>query len=171
MTEAAHFVVGAAICRHVRCKPLGLALAFASHFALDAIPHFEHPRVLGLASWTPVVLVSWLATVIVGAALWQGFRGERESDPWTRVYLVLGGVLGGLPDQLKWWLGRPSLAWEANKEAHWWGPGYREITHESGVALPLAIGMAALELAVIALGLWLLFRAPRRVPQPPDALA
>jgi hypothetical protein len=158
VTEAAHFIVGAAICRHVRCKPLGLLLAFASHFALDAIPHFEHARVLGWASWTPVVAASWLATMAAAVAVWLRFRPGGAADRWTRLYLIAGGLLGGLLDQLKQWMGPSSLAWSANGAAHWWGPWYRALPSHAGVTIALAVAMAVVELAVIALAAWLLFR-------------
>jgi hypothetical protein len=171
MTETAHFVVGAAICRRVRCKPLGLALAFASHFVLDAIPHFEHPRVLGWASWTPVVLATWSATLAVGIMLWAHFRPGDTYHRWTRLYLIGGGLLGGLLDQLKEWMGPHSLAWSANKVSHWWMPRFMALPSHAGMTIALALVMTVVELAVIALGLWFLFRARRRVPQPPEPSA
>ncbi len=44
MTLTTHAVVGAALASALPGHPvLGLGLAFASHFALDAIPHWDYP--------------------------------------------------------------------------------------------------------------------------------
>jgi hypothetical protein len=44
MTLTAHAVVGAAIASSIPNHPiLGFTLAFASHFILDAIPHWDYP--------------------------------------------------------------------------------------------------------------------------------
>jgi len=44
MTLATHAVVGAAIASSIPHHPiLGFTLAFASHFVLDAIPHWDYP--------------------------------------------------------------------------------------------------------------------------------
>ena len=44
MTLATHAVVGAAIAASIPSHPIiGFTLAFASHFVLDAIPHWDYP--------------------------------------------------------------------------------------------------------------------------------
>jgi hypothetical protein len=44
MTLATHAITGAAVASFVPQNPfLGFALGFASHFAIDAIPHYDYP--------------------------------------------------------------------------------------------------------------------------------
>ncbi|MBM3499956.1 MAG: hypothetical protein FJX74_14955 [Armatimonadetes bacterium] len=162
MTEAAHFVVGAAICRYVRSKPLALALAFASHFALDAIPHFEHPRLIGMKSWIPVAAVGWLLALSAGLAIWLRFRPSQGSAGGYHLYLIAGGFLGGLVDQLMFWSGRGGplgVIWEANRQAHWWEARYRSLTQDPQIGPPAAVAACVVEIGLAALATWLLFRA------------
>lgn len=63
--------------------PLGLALAFASHFLLDAIPHFE-------------LVMPWQYALAAVAALFILLVARRSGVP----FLFLGGIAGALPDAI-----------------------------------------------------------------------
>ncbi len=103
MTSAAHIAVGAAICSRVRQPWLGLPAAFASHFLLDAWPHFEQAGVVGEGiGWPHAGLalrgVNWAATAaIVGLLAWR----LRSDSRWRWLYVVGGGLLAYSPDWLK----------------------------------------------------------------------
>lgn len=81
MTGAVHMLVGAAIVQKDFYRPVLLGLAFASHFLLDAIPHFE----LGIR-W------NILLAAAVGLYLWFAARQKHN------YYLLLGGFLAVFPD-------------------------------------------------------------------------
>ncbi len=91
MTPLTHAAVGAVIYRQLgkgrRVRwawLLALPLAFLSHFALDAIPHFE-----GMAGLSPSRnnAAFFAAVGLAGFALvWLVARGNRESD---RIWMVL----------------------------------------------------------------------------------
>ena len=54
LTLMTHAIVGAAIVGLVPAHPLlGLSLAFASHFILDALPHWDYPIVIRGQIWKP----------------------------------------------------------------------------------------------------------------------
>lgn len=166
MQSPAHFVVGAAICRYVKWRPGGLLLAFASHFALDALPHFEDPSILprGLSHlvsqlwvWVPPVLAA--ALIPLALLVWTRFRGDQQGV-WLWLYLITGGLLACLPDYLTILLGRPSLIGQTNSGSHQtWFPLYYHLlfTHRPWRPM-IALVCVLCETLVLGGGLWLLFR-------------
>lgn len=165
MTILSHFVAGSAICRYVRWKPAGLTLAFASHLILDALPHFEHYHLLPGAQqpWgrgIPVVVS--LLTLPLLLLVWR-----QATTRWSRavaIYLIAGGLLGCLLDGLTIVFGHHSLPGRLNNLPHLlWAPAYRHAAGVYGVWSPLAAPLSiAVELAVLALGSWLLFRRGKK---------
>jgi hypothetical protein len=81
MLGATHLIAGAAVYSTVRWKPLGLAAALASHYVLDAIPHYE-------------LMMRWNLLLGGAAGLFLLFLTWQKKDPW----LLVAGILGGYPD-------------------------------------------------------------------------
>jgi hypothetical protein len=159
-----HFVAGAAICRHVKWRAAGLGLALLSHFALDATPHFEGARLVepewqSFARWVPRVLCLLLAPL-----MWVLWR--RAGRP-ARGYLILAGWVACLPDLLFTVFGHRSAFGLINDVPHrLWAATYRLMVAEHGLWSPLAAPLAiALELTVLILAGWLLFRNGRNTTE------
>ena len=91
MLETPHVVVGAAIAVKVGNPALAIPLAFASHFVLDKIPH-----------WNPHLFTE--TQKLVGLALIIGLwvTAKFSGDP-LRMLTVLACCLASvLPDLVKW---------------------------------------------------------------------
>jgi hypothetical protein len=167
MTILTHFVAGAAICRYVKSRPAGLVLAFASHFVLDAIPHFEHGAFLSPAgqpwgTWLPRVV-----SVLTLPLIWVLWAKRGTVPVLTRTamaYVIFGGLLACLPDGLSTLFGFHSVPGWLNDVPHrLWAPGFRRLAGEQGIWSPLAAPLAiAAELLVLGLSAWLLLRRRRR---------
>jgi hypothetical protein len=168
MQSPAHFVVGAAICRYTRCKPLGLFAAFLSHFALDALPHFEDPSIL--PRWlAPLAERHWgllldgaqVVVPVLAALVWLSFHGRDRHHP-SVPYLIAGGFLACLPDYLTRVCGPVEPIASLNDWSHrlWTGAYLRALSAHPDWGPPIALACIAVELSVLALGSWLLFRHP-----------
>jgi hypothetical protein len=114
MTLTTHAIVGAALASFLTASPLAAAaLAFASHFALDAIPHWDYP--IASASVQPdktapmrydralvrdvaVIGLDALLGTAIGLALFAA-----PSDFWI---VLLGAAMAILPDPLQFLYGR-----------------------------------------------------------------
>ena len=105
MLETPHVVVGAAIAVKVGNPALAIPLAFASHFVLDKIPHwnphlFTETQKLG----HPAKKSTLVAFADVGLALIIGLwvTAKFSGDP-LRMLTVLACCLASvLPDLVKW---------------------------------------------------------------------
>ncbi len=93
MTGATHLLAGAAVYSVARTRtkldgttraaPLALALAFTSHFLLDAALHFE-------------LSLPWQYALAAAAGLFIFQVARQAGDK----YLLLGGIAGALPDAI-----------------------------------------------------------------------
>lgn len=89
MTGATHLLAGAAVYSLARTNltrirniaPLGLALAFCSHFLLDAVPHYE-------------LSMPWQYALAAIAGLYILLIARRTGS----TYLFLAGIVSALPD-------------------------------------------------------------------------
>ena len=166
MQSPAHFVIGAAICRYTKWRPVGLVLAFASHFALDALPHFEDPSILPgrlahfvaqLWVWVPPILA--VAVVPLALVVWGRFREDR-GGMMLAVHIIVGGLVACLPDYITETLGRNTLIGHWNSVSHQtWFPLYYRLlfTHRPWRPM-IALVCLLSETSVLLAGLWLLFR-------------
>jgi hypothetical protein len=158
MQSPAHFLVGAAVCRHTKCKPLGLTLALASHFVLDAIPHFEDPsilpkRIAPVAGhyWHLVLAGAQVVMVCLAIGVWWRYRRATDAPA---AYLIAGGLLACLPDYLQWIGGIDSLLSSLGRWSHrWWFVPYLRFVLEEPDKRPLvAAWCLALESLVCVAG-------------------
>jgi hypothetical protein len=166
MQSPAHFVVGAAICRYTRWRPLGLFAAFLSHFVLDALPHFEDPSILPrwLAPfagrhWDLFLVGAQAVVLMLAVFVWLSFGG-RDRRHTSVPYLIAGGFLACLPDYLPRLCGPVEPITSLNNWSHWlWTPPYlRALSAHGDWGPPVALACTAVELFVFVLGSWLLFR-------------
>jgi hypothetical protein len=172
MNSPVHFVVGAAICRHTRNKPLGFALALASHFVLDAIPHIEDPWLLphrgavaGVAQWTHLL---WSVQMLTGLlALVTAWRLRALGwEPRAMLYPLSGGALAVSPDILTTLLGYNNPIGWLNDFSH---VGWHPLVGRAIAAFPLhvqTIGavLVAIEAGVLVVGSWWLWRRASEQP-------
>ena len=109
MTLTAHGVVGGAIVSLLPSHPiLGLCLAFASHFLVDAIPHMDydirsasiHPNIGGKLRFDRALLAD-AARIGVDAALGASLALVLFATRDTVVLIACGACAAELPDALQ----------------------------------------------------------------------
>jgi hypothetical protein len=167
MQSPAHFVVGAALSRHVRWKPAALGLALASHFALDAIPHFEDPSILpswlapwAFRNWDMVLLSSQLALIPLAVAVWLRLGKQTSRGAKAAIYAIAGGILACTPDYITRFMhGHGIVAW-LNSAAHlsWVRPYLWAVRTHYEWRPAIVVACLGLELSVFVLGAWVAFR-------------
>lgn len=81
MTGFTHILVASTVFTTTSNKPIGLVLAFASHFVLDSIPHFELTK-----------KANYILAIIAGFILLTTTLFRMDT------YHLLAGFLGALPD-------------------------------------------------------------------------
>lgn len=109
MTLTTHAVVGAAFVSIMPAHPmLGVVLAFASHFIIDAIPHWDYP--IDSASINPhfgtkmkynKALVLDALRIGIDAILGVLISILVFASPQTLAVVFLGACMGILPDPLQ----------------------------------------------------------------------
>jgi hypothetical protein len=165
MQSPTHFVVGAALCRYTKCRPLGLVLAFGSHFVLDALPHFEDPSILprGMSHlvervWMWILLMLVAAVLPLGLWAWRRFRRDSGGIVLPAC-IVAGGLLACCPDYVTEALGREGLIGYWNSASHQtWCPTYYRLLLNPTWRRLIAPTCLLSEISVLLTGFWLLFR-------------
>lgn len=180
MQSPVHFIIGAAICRHTRCKPVGLTLAFASHYILDALPHFEDAGLLcgmpgrAVAAAWPWVLRALIIAVIPLAGAVHALVRRACPVQGLAIHVVAGGFIACSPDLMGLIFGGASCFGRANLLAHMvWVPTYRDIAVQYPALRPLvALACLLAESMLFAVGLRQLRRPGAVDPavEPPDDL-
>jgi len=180
MQSPAHFLVGAAICRHVRWKPLGVLLAFASHFALDALPHFEDPSILPKwisrwagHHWNAVLAAAQVVVVLLAVAAWWRLRTVERVSIGEALYVVVGGLIACSPDYLYWVAGLSGVLRQLNTWSHhWWFDPYLHYVRTYPENRPwVAAWCLAIESGVCVAGALGLFAKLQRESRPADDAA
>lgn len=104
MLELPHAVVGAAIAAKVGNPALALPLAFASHFVLDMVPHWNphlntELREKGKLSFKTNLIISGdvLLSLVGGILIASTALPDREGF----TIIMLGALMGVLPDALE----------------------------------------------------------------------
>jgi hypothetical protein len=157
MTLTTHAIVGAALASFLTASPLAAAaLAFASHFALDAIPHWDYPIASvsvqsgalkydrGLARDIAVIGLDALIGTALGLALF--------ASPANFWIVLLGAAMAILPDPLQFLYGRfPREPLRSLQRFHVWvhtevrlkgRPVFGLVTQLAFVALVVAFSLA-----------------------------
>jgi hypothetical protein len=103
MLSPAHFAVGGAIGAAVRPRWLAPPVALASHYLLDAIPHFERLGTLADAFDIPPWTLIWAwqgPWVMAGAAIlaWMVWQAARSGRWGWWGFVIACGVVAALPD-------------------------------------------------------------------------
>ncbi|MCA9342544.1 hypothetical protein KC950_00825 [Candidatus Saccharibacteria bacterium] len=96
MTATNHALTGAVIAATVVNPALGLTLAFLSHFALDALPHFGAHTVASVKSKEFRYILTTDGIVLTAFLVIVGFAGYKVGYDWW--LLPLGGLLAAIPD-------------------------------------------------------------------------
>jgi hypothetical protein len=114
MTLTTHSIVGAALASFLAADPLAAAaLAFASHFALDAIPHWDYP--IASASVQPDkagaikydrALARDVAVIGLDALIGTAIGIALFASPANFWIVLLGAGMAILPDPLQFLYGR-----------------------------------------------------------------
>jgi hypothetical protein len=105
MTGLNHALAGALVAAAINKPIIALPAALVSHFALDAIPHWDYKIKPHIARRQVVML----ADLVFSLALLLVLSITVDANPWL---VIFGGLLGILPDVM--WLrffitGRPSI--------------------------------------------------------------
>jgi hypothetical protein len=105
MTGLNHAITGALVTAAIDKPALALPAALLSHFAIDAIPHWNYRFSPDIARRQTVML----ADLALSSALILVLAVTVDANPYL---IILGGLLGILPDAM--WLryflsGRPSV--------------------------------------------------------------
>jgi hypothetical protein len=158
VTLTAHGIVGGAIVSLMPAHPiLGLCLAFASHYLLDAIPHWDYPirsasvdpKIGARMRYDRALLADAIAIGtdgILGVALPVVLFATRESF----VLIACGACAAMLPDFLQFWHARfPHEPLASLQRLHQWAHTSRNLTKQPvlGIASQVAL-VAAFVMAV-----------------------
>lgn len=123
MILSTHAIVGAAVSSFFPAHPVvGVAAAFASHFVLDSIPHWDYsiPALKAAADHRhdPNYVMSPLALVDIGRLIFDVSLGGAVTlllivtVPAVPAWIFLGGAFFGmLPDLLAFWSRRFRPRW------------------------------------------------------------
>lgn len=100
MTVASHAAIGALIATSVNRPLVALPLAFLSHFAADALPHFDYPGHKGIASSSKHQMYRLVAATQPFLLLILLFVLLHFS---AELYVYIAALLAVSPD-LEWWV-------------------------------------------------------------------
>jgi len=109
MTATAHAIVAGAIYRAIPNPAFSVPLAFASHFIMDAMPHWDFGTNWRKRSKTQTGMLAIAETVIGITLAYFLFQGKGDSLP-----LLATIIASELPD----WMEAPWYIFFANKNKH-----------------------------------------------------
>lgn len=128
MISLNHVLTGTAIGLAVKQPALAVPLALASHFVLDAIPHYVYGRpgekrflytwiADALASIAALGLIAWSAPQFALATILAGMAAELPDALWVYYYAA------GKPE---WWFFRfhKWIQWSETEQGLWYELGY-----------------------------------------------
>lgn len=170
MTTTPHILAGAALAsllptNSASMKVLGFALGFASHYVLDAVPHWE--RLYGphyndeLPSdhrqWPQHITRQGVADALVGCAVFFAVLAFVVPGPGKTIVFLggLGAVLPDLMDSVPWWSGHTKRwpIWRYFTRFHDWA----HLDYDLQRRLPSCLGLVS-QIAVIIAALLVLLR-------------
>jgi hypothetical protein len=100
MTTTNHVTVGAIVALVLKQPALIVPVAFVSHFALDAMPHFGIPAGIKSRNSRPIFKLVAMGDAFLTAALLAGIPRLCAGD--VRSWVILSGMLGALTPDLVW---------------------------------------------------------------------
>jgi hypothetical protein len=151
---ATHAIVGAAIASQIPNHPItALVAGIASHFVIDAIPHWDYPLGSILSKKSPLTLdkrmlvdfsliaVDGLAGLVIALSLF--------TQPGALLTILLGALGGMLPDPLQF-VHRlyPHGPLRPIQRFHGWIHAKRKLDWPLGIASQLAFNAMVIMLAV-----------------------
>jgi hypothetical protein len=99
MVITSHVLVSMAIATYVPNTPIAMALAFASHFVLDLIPHAQAPTEFGYRPTAKTWLVVFIDLVVAQSAIMILFRGGLRPGLFL---IILAAILPDIIDILRY---------------------------------------------------------------------
>lgn len=168
MTTTPHILAGAALASllptgSASMKLFGFALGFASHYVLDAVPHWE--RLYGAryndelpssySNWPRHITYQGLADALVGCAVFFAILVFAVPGP-GRTIVFLGGagaVFPDLMDSVPWWAETTKRlpVWRYMTRFHDWA----HLDYDLQRRLPSFLGLVS-QIAVIVIALLVL---------------
>lgn len=120
MTATAHALVAGAIASHIPNPALAVLLSFASHFIMDAVPHWDMGTNWRKRTKRTTGLLALADTLVGITVTYFFFSGKVALLPLVSCILA-----AELPD----WLETPWYIWFAHQDTHEPGPraGFLEI--------------------------------------------
>jgi hypothetical protein len=161
LTLTTHAIVGAAIASLLPAHPaLAISAAFASHFLLDAIPHWDYPLrsdsmrpgLVGAMKFDGAVLADML-TIGADALLGLGLALLLLARPGDRALIACGAGAAILPDALQFaYMRLPREPLISLQRFHCWIHASRDLNRRPVLGLAAQTGLVFLVL-LIARGL------------------
>jgi len=105
MLETPHVALGTAIAMKVGNPYLALPLAFASHFLLDKVPHWNphtYTEAVNKGKLQNDTVRFALSDIALSAILGVGLASTALPDYTTALIILAGGFLGVMPDVVKY---------------------------------------------------------------------
>ena len=140
MTFTNHLLTGAALAKFLP-PPIAIPLAFASHFILDALPHFGFKTIEERMRHLGVFKIVVLADVLIGALLMAWFIKSAH------YFWLVNGLIAYSPDLL--WIYRFTIEEKFGKVKPTKGNHFIQFHREIqkyerlwGIAVELAYGLA-----------------------------
>ena len=156
MILATHAIVGAAVASQIPNHPItALVAGIASHFAIDAIPHWDYPlrSILRGSKGSPLTLDKGLLVDFSLIAI-DGLAGlaialSLFAQPSALLTILLGALGGMLPDAFQF-VHRlyPREPLRTVQRFHSWIHAKQKLDWPVGIASQLAFNVAVILLAV-----------------------
>ena len=150
MTLTTHAIVGATVASVMPAHPiLAIAAAFASHFLLDAIPHWDYPirsnsvkPGIAAAMKYDGALFRDLLTIGADAILGIGLALLLQGRPSNLGLVFCGGGAAILPDALQFaYMRFPHEPLVSLQRFHWWIHASRNLNGRPILGLSTQIGL------------------------------
>jgi hypothetical protein len=158
MILSTHAIVGGAVASLLPSYPvLAVTAAFASHFVIDAIPHWDYPlRSIAVGRGADNrrmkmngPLLRDLALIGLDACLGLGLAIWLFATPGTAWLVALGGVAGMLPDPLQFAHSvYPREPLKSLQRFHGWIHSKRKLAWRIGVCSQAAFATAMAAVAI-----------------------
>ena len=158
LTLTTHAIVGAAIASLLRAHPcVAISAAFASHFVLDAIPHWDYPirsnsmkpGVVGAMKFDGEVLADMLK-IGTDAILGMALAFLLLASPGDRVLIACGAGGAMLPDALQFaYMRFPHEPLTSLQRFHCWIHASRDLNGRPVLGVTAQISLVVVVLLIV----------------------